>query len=459
MTDAEKERIINKQRAFFRTGATLPVGYRIRALKKLARAIRKYEPEIQAALRMDLGKSGMEAYICEVGLALSEISYMLRHIGRYAAVRRVHTPITNFYAVSRIVPCPYGNVLIMSPWNYPFLLSMAPLINALAAGNTIVLKPSAYSQATSAVMAKMIRETFRSEYVAVFTGGREENQFLLKQKFDYIFFTGSQAVGKEVLRHAAEHLTPVTLELGGKCPCIVDSTAKLKLAARRIVFAKFMNCGQTCVSPDYILCNESVKDEFLVYVKKEIIRQFGRHPLENRDYGKMINKKHYDRICSLIEDDKVVHGGKRDAESLRIEPTVMDDVTWDDPVMGQEIFGPIMPVVTYKNLQEAIDMVEDHAKPLALYIFSTDKGNIKNVTENCRYGGGCINDAVVHIATSEMPFGGVGESGMGAYHGKRGFYTFTHEKSILDKKNWIDMPMRYQPYTKINEKLLRLFLR
>ena len=459
MTDAEKERIINKQRAFFRTGATLPVGYRIRALKKLARAIRKYEPEIQAALRMDLGKSGMEAYICEVGLALSEISYMLRHIGRYAAVRRVHTPITNFYAVSRIVPCPYGNVLIMSPWNYPFLLSMAPLINALAAGNTIVLKPSAYSQATSAVMAKMIRETFRSEYVAVFTGGREENQFLLKQKFDYIFFTGSQAVGKEVLRHAAEHLTPVTLELGGKCPCIVDSTAKLKLAARRIVFAKFMNCGQTCVSPDYILCSESVKDEFLVYVKKEIIRQFGRHPLENRDYGKMINKKHYDRICSLIEDDKVVHGGKRDAESLRIEPTVMDDVTWDDPVMGQEIFGPIMPVVTYKNLQEAIDMVEDHAKPLALYIFSTDKGNIKKVTENCRYGGGCINDAVVHIATSEMPFGGVGESGMGAYHGKRGFYTFTHEKSILDKKNWIDMPMRYQPYTKINEKLLRLFLR
>ena len=357
------------------------------------------------------------------------------------------------------MPCPYGNVLIMSPWNYPFLLSMAPLINALAAGNTIVLKPSAYSQATSAVMARMIRETFKSEYVTVFTGGRDENRFLLKQKFDYIFFTGSQAVGREVLRHAAENLTPVTLELGGKCPCIVDSTAKLKLAARRIVFAKFMNCGQTCVSPDYILCDELVKDDFLVYVKKEIIRQFGRHPLENRDYGKIINKKHYDRICSLIESDKVVHGGKRDAESLRIEPTVIDNVSWDDPVMGQEIFGPIMPVITYKNLQDAIDMVEDHAKPLALYIFSTDKGNIKKVTEKCRYGGGCINDAVVHLATSEMPFGGVGESGMGAYHGKRGFYTFTHEKSILDKKNWIDMPMRYQPYTKLNEKLLRLFLR
>ena len=459
MTDTEKERIINKQRAFFKTGTTLPVGYRIRALKKLARAIRKYEPEIQAALRMDLGKSGMEAYICEVGLALSEISYMLRHIGRYAAIRRVPTPITNFHAISRIMPCPYGNVLIMSPWNYPFLLSMAPLINALAAGNTIVLKPSAYSQATSAVMARMIRETFKSEYVTVFTGGRDENRFLLKQKFDYIFFTGSQAVGREVLRHAAENLTPVTLELGGKCPCIVDSTAKLKLAARRIVFAKFMNCGQTCVSPDYILCDELVKDDFLVYVKKEIIRQFGRHPLENRDYGKIINKKHYDRICSLIEGDKVVHGGKSDAESLRIEPTVMDNVSWDDPVMGQEIFGPIMPVITYKNLQDAIDMVEDHAKPLALYIFSTDKGNIKKVTEKCRYGGGCINDVVVHLATSEMPFGGVGESGMGAYHGKRGFYTFTHEKSILDKKNWIDMPMRYQPYTKLNEKLLRLFLR
>ena len=459
MTDAAKERIIKKQRAFFATGKTLPVGYRIMALKKLGRAIRKYEKEILEALKTDLGKSNMEAFMCEVGLSLSEISHMLCHIGCYAATKYVPTPITNFPSVSKVMQCPYGNVLIMSPWNYPFLLSIEPAIDAIAAGNTVIIKPSAYSPATSEIIAKIIGETFPEEYVAVITGGRKENAFLLTQKFDYIFFTGSQAVGREVLKKAAEHLTPVTLELGGKSPCIVDGSANIKLAARRIVFAKFLNCGQTCVAPDYILCDEYVKDELISLMKREIIRQFGRNPLKNKNYGKIINEKHFKRLQGLIDEDKLIFGGECDEDTLQITPALMDNVTWDDAVMGQEIFGPVLPVLTYNDIDEVISTVEDHSHPLALYIFSKDKDNIRKVTERCRYGGGCINDAVVHLATSEMPFGGVGDSGMGAYHGRKGFETFTHEKSILDKKTWLDLPMRYQPYLKINEKLLKLFLR
>lgn len=459
MDNAYKEIIIKKQRSFFESGKTLPVGYRIMALKKLGRAIRNYESRIIDALHEDLGKSEMEAFMCEVGISLSEISYMLCHIQTYAAPRIVPTPITNFPSISTVYKCPFGNVLIMSPWNYPFLLAIEPLIDALAAGNTAIIKPSAYSPATSAILEEMISETFPEEYVAVINGGREENAFLLTQKFDYIFFTGSKNVGREVMRRASEYLTPVTLEMGGKSPCIVDGSAKLKLAARRIVFAKFLNCGQTCVAPDYILCDEFIKDELVGYIKKEIARQFGREPLKNKNYGKIINEKHFNRICSLMDSKKIVYGGETDKAALKIAPTVMDNVTWDDDVMGEEIFGPVLPILTFKEIDDAIAAVNEHAKPLALYIFSNDRFNIKKVTENCRFGGGCINDAVVHLATSEMPFGGVGESGMGAYHGKAGFDTFTHEKSILDKKTWLDLPMRYQPYRRVNKALLKIFLR
>ncbi len=459
MTEQEIKSIIEKQRVFFDEGNTLPVKNRIAVLKKLYAAIKVNEKEITDALTTDLGKSALEGFMCEVGIVMSEISYMIKHTRKFAADKSRVTCITNFAAKSFVKTSPYGNVLIMSPWNYPFLLTIDPLVDAIAAGNTVVVKPSAYSPATSAVIAKLISECFVPEHVAVVTGGRAENTCLLEQKFDYIFFTGSQGVGKEVLRKAAEHLTPSTLELGGKSPCIVDSSAKISLAAKRIVWGKFLNCGQTCVAPDYILCHESVKEKLVAELKKQITIQFGENPLTNPTYGKIINEKHFERVCGLIDSAKVVHGGKSDASKLKIEPTVMNNVTWNDKVMGEEIFGPVLPIVSYKSEDEIYATVKDHQKPLALYLFTQNKGLEKRVLSRCSFGGGCVNDAIVHLATNNMGFGGVGESGMGAYHGKVGFDTFSHKKSIVDKKTWIDVNMRYQPYTNFKEFLLRLFLK
>lgn len=453
------QNILNRQREFFKSGKTLPVKARLEYLKKLKEVIKANEQEIFDAIYKDLGKSSTEAYMCEVGLSLDEISYFQKNLKKFAKDKTVFTPITNFHARSYIKSVPWGNVLIISPWNYPFLLSIEPLIDAIAAGNTVVIKPSAYSPYTSEIVRKIVKEVFPEEYVAVVTGGREENKALLEMKFDYIFFTGSSNVGKEVLRKAAENLTPVSLELGGKSPCIVDKSANLKLAAKRIVFGKFVNCGQTCVAPDYIYCDKGVKDELIGYIRQEISKQLGENPLENKNYGKIINEKHFNRLCGLINQDKVVVGGKTLPETLKIEPTVMDNITWDDSVMKEEIFGPILPVMIYDNLDEVIEIVESKPHPLALYIFSSDKKNIKKVTERCRYGGGCVNDVVVHLATPEMPFGGCGESGMGSYHGKFGFDTFTHKKSILDKKTWFDLPIRYQPYSNLQNLLLKMFLR
>ena len=334
----------------------------------------------------------------------------------------------------------------MSPWNYPFLLTLDPLANAIAAGNTAIVKPSAYSPATSRIVETIIKECFAPEYVAVVMGGRAENAALLDQKFDFVFFTGSQAVGKEVLRHTAEHLTPAVLELGGKSPCIVDASANIKLAAKRIVFGKYLNCGQTCVAPDYILCERSVKDEFVKAVVAEIQKQYGENPLENEDYGKIINQKHFARLCGLIDEKKVVIGGTSNAATCQIAPTVMDHVTNDDAVMGEEIFGPIMPILTFDDFDAMVDELKSKDKPLALYLFTSDKKHIQRVTTELSYGGGCINDVIIHLATSAMGFGGVGESGMGSYHGKDGFDAFSHDKSIVDKKTWLDLPMRYQPY-------------
>ena len=347
----------------------------------------------------------------------------------------------------------------MSPWNYPLLLTLDPLVDALAAGNTAVVKPSAYSPNTSAVIKEVLEGIFPPEYVAVVTGGRAENTCLLEEKFDYIFFTGSKAVGTEVMEKAARHLTPVTLELGGKSPCIIDKSADLPLAARRIAFGKFLNCGQTCVAPDYILCQASVKDEFLHHLKKELRAQYGEAPLQNNSYGKIINEKHFARICRLIDSEKTVYGGKRDEKTLKIEPTVMDHVTFDDAVMQEEIFGPVLPVLTFDSLDEVIETVGGRDKPLALYIFSSDQKSIARVTAECAYGGGCVNDVVIHLATPYLGFGGVGESGMGSYHGRAGFETFSHQKSILNKKTWIDLPMRYQPYKTLYAKLIRMFLK
>ena len=452
------QNILNKQRDFFRSGATLPVKNRLEVLKKLKEIIQNRENDILEALHIDLGKSSTEAYMCEVGLAVSEITYFIKNLKKFAKDKTVFTPLPNFHSRSYIKSVPYGNVLIISPWNYPFLLSIEPLVDAIAAGNTVILKPSAYSPATSKIVKEIVEEAFSQKYVAVVTGGRDENRHLLSMKFDYIFFTGSQNVGKEVLRAASENLTPVSLELGGKSPCIIDETADIKLAAKRIAFGKFLNCGQTCVAPDYIYCHESVKDKFIEELKKQIEIQYTDNPLANTNYGKIINQKHFVRLCNLLEENKIVIGGKVDVDALKIAPTVLDNITWEDKVMQEEIFGPILPIMTFNNVYEVVEIIEDRPHPLALYIFSNNKKTIHNVTQLCRYGGGCVNDVVVHLATPEMPFGGVGASGMGSYHGKFGFDIFSHKKSILDKKTWFDLPIRYQPYSEICDKLLKFFL-
>jgi len=447
-------KLLSAQRAFFQSGATLDVVFRIKQLKKLYTAVKQNEQQINAALAADLGKSNFEAFMCESGLALTEIRYMIRHVRRFSREKTVPTPLPQFASRSYQKPTPYGNVLIMSPWNYPFLLTIEPLANAIAAGNTAIIKPSAYSPATSALVANLIRECFDPEFVAVVTGGRQENACLLDQKFDFIFFTGSQTVGKEVLRKAAEHLTPVVLELGGKSPCIVDSTANIPLAAKRIIFGKLLNCGQTCVAPDYILCDKAIKEELVTQLRRQITAQFGADPLKNPNYGRIVNQKHFDRLCSLIKSPIC------DPETLQIAPAILDNADWNSPAMASEIFGPILPVLTYDSFEDIFPLLHDRPKPLALYLFSEDKSHIREVTHRLRYGGGCINDVIIHLATSKMGFGGVGESGMGAYHGKAGFDTFCHKKSIVDKKTWLDLPMRYQPYTsRLYEKLLHLFLR
>ncbi|MBQ5932825.1 MAG: aldehyde dehydrogenase [Lachnospiraceae bacterium] len=459
MTESEIKIKIEAQRAFFAKGLTYDINYRINALKRLRKYIREHIDELNTAIKADLGKGDFESYMCETGLTLSEITYMIGHAAAFARDRHVPTPLVQFHSASIIKRVPYGTVLIMSPWNYPFLLTVEPLVDAIAAGNTCIVKPSAYSPNTSEAIRKMIEAVFPPEYVTCITGGLEENKSLLAQKFDYIFFTGSKNVGREVLKAAAPNLTPVTLELGGKSPCVVDKEANIKLAARRIVFGKYLNCGQTCVAPDYIYVEASIKDSFIQAVKKEISRQYTDAALSNPDYGKIINEKHFNRLTGLIDKDKTVYGGYHDIKKLQIEPTVMDNITWEDKVMQEEIFGPIMPILTFSDLKELVRFLNTKPHPLAAYYFGKDKKKIRFFTTELAFGGGCINDTVVHLATPNLGFGGFGESGMGAYHGKTGFDTFSHKKSILDKKRWLDLPMRYQPYKKLYGLLLKTFLR
>ena len=451
--------ILELQKQFFRSGATLSVEYRVEMLRKLYDTIKANKKEIAIALQQDLGKSEFESFMCETGMVLSEITYMIKNAAKLSAKKKVSTPIAQFPSVSYQKPVPYGNVLVISPWNYPFLLSMDPVVDAVAAGNTVVLKPSAYSPATSEIVRTIIDAVFPKEYVAVVTGGRRENTSLLEKKFDMVFFTGSQNVGKEVLRHTAEHLTPTVLELGGKSPCIVDETANIELAAKRIVFGKFLNCGQTCVAPDYILCDKTIKYELIGAIQRQLRRQYGVLPIENPSYGKMINEKHYERVAKLIDQKKVAFGGYGKRDKLQIAPTLMDHVTWDDPIMQEEIFGPVLPVLEYGEFEEIFGLLADKPKPLALYLFTENKERVDAVNDRLSYGGGCINDTIIHLATSEMGFGGVGESGMGSYHGKAGFEAFSHTKSIVEKKTWLDLPMRYQPSKFVYARLLEKFLK
>ncbi len=432
MTPEEINALVANQRAYFNSGATLDVEGRLRALRTLRAAIVTYEDVIAAALERDLGKSATESAMTETGMVKSALNHMLRHTARYARTKHVRTPLAQMPARSMRKPSPFGVVLVMSPWNYPFLLTMEPLIEAIAAGNTVVLKPSAYAPNTSA---------------------------LLDAAFDHIFFTGSQHVGKEVMRKAASHLTPVTLELGGKSPCIVERSANIPLAARRIVFGKFLNCGQTCVAPDYIYCDAAVYDDLMRALVAEIRTQFGDAPLENPNYGHIVNRKHFDRLCSLIDPEKIAYGGRTAPENLQIEPTILRDVEWGDAIMQEEIFGPILPVRRYENFGDAIDQLNDMPRPLALYIFTEDKAIARQVMTRLQFGGGCVNDTIIHLASNNLPFGGVGASGMGAYHGETGFRTFSHEKSIVDKATWFDLPVRYQPYDRVKDRLIRLFMR
>ncbi len=451
--------IMSRQREFFAGGKTFDIKYRKEMLKKLRRAVVKNEKRISAALYADLGKSEQEGYMCEIGLALEEISYMISHVDRLAAPKRKPSPLVTFHAKSEILSEPYGCVLIMSPWNYPFLLCIQPLAGAIAAGNCAVLKPSAYSPATSMVIKELISEVFDPEYVAVIEGGRAENQALLDQRFDYIFFTGGVAVGRQVMEKASRHLTPVTLELGGKSPCIVDKNCNIKRATRRIAFGKYLNCGQTCVAPDYLLIHRDIKEKFLKELYKQIAVMYSENPLGARDYGKIINEKHFNRILGLIDPEKVVFGGKSDHERLKIEPTVMDDVTREDAVMQEEIFGPLLPVITVGSMKEAEDFIKQGEKPLALYIFTDNKKTARYFMQRVSFGGGCINDTIMHISNPNLPFGGVGNSGMGAYHGKKSFETFSHQKGVLRTYNRIDLPIRYQPYSMVTAKLIRMFMK
>lgn len=449
---------ISTQRDFFATGATLPLSFRLKQLEQLKLALKRHEQDLYTALKADLGKSRMESYMCEIGLTLSELTWMQRHLPKLMRCKTVPTPLAHFAAKSFQSPSPYGTVLIMSPWNYPVLLTLEPLIDALAAGNTVILKPSAYAPHTSQILSQILKECYPPKYATMITGGREENQALLNQRFDKIFFTGGKTVGKEVLRHAAEYLTPVTLELGGKSPCIVDSTAKISLTARRIVFGKYLNCGQTCVAPDYVYCDEKRKEALICELKRQITKQFGSEPLKNPSYGKIINQKHFERIRRLLNPEKVIFGGNVNPDTLQIAPTLLDHVTFEDAIMQEEIFGPLLPVITYRTLDEAITRINSMECPLALYLFSKKKENIEKVTAKCQFGGGCVNDTIIHLATPYMGFGGCGESGMGSYHGKDGFETFSHTKSIVDKKTWIDLPVRYQPYRPVKKWLLKKVL-
>ncbi len=452
------EKLVERQRAFFLENKTKELKFRLRALKRLEDAIVNNEEDLKAALKEDLNKSSMESYMTEIGLTLSEIRYVRKNLSRWDRDEKVATPLAQFHAKSFVRREPYGVVLVMAPWNYPVMLSLEPLIGAIAAGNCCILKPSAYAPAVSAALSRLIQQVFPSRFVAVVEGGREENTRLLEQKFDYIFFTGGVQVGKLVMKKAAEHLTPVTLELGGKSPCIVDKTANLNLAAKRIVFGKFLNSGQTCVAPDYLLVQEEVKDRLIELLKKWIHRMLGEHPLESPDYPRMISRKHFDRVRRLMDGQQIAEGGYGDQETLQIAPTILDRVTWEAPVMLEEIFGPVLPVLTFSSIDEVIGTLKEKEKPLALYLFTTSRENEERVLGELSFGGGCINDTVIHLATSRMGFGGVGSSGMGSYHGKHSYETFSHAKSIVKKSNWMDLPIRYYPYSKTKEKLLRSFL-
>ncbi|NCC66939.1 MAG: aldehyde dehydrogenase [Clostridia bacterium] len=452
------ERILSKQRAFFESGKTKEYSFRIRALKALRDSMEYYEDDIKAALKSDLNKAPTEVYLAEYSITIQHINHALRALKKWMRPKAKAVGINGLPGRAYEMYDPFGIVLIMSPWNYPIQLTMGPLIGAIAAGNCCVVKPSAYSPASSEIMAKIISRAFPPEYVTTVQGGRAENNLLLDQRFDYIFFTGSVNVGKLAMEKASKHLTPVTLELGGKSPCIVTSDASIKRAARNIAFGKLLNAGQTCVGPDYVLVAEELKDEFCAELERQIKLMIG-DALSNDDYPRIVNEKHFDRLLGLLEGVTVYSGGKSDRAQLKIEPTILVDVAADSPVMGEEIFGPLLPVIPVKSLDEAERFVLNGEKPLALYLFTTSRATEKRVLIKLSSGGACINDTIIHIMCKDLCFGGVGSSGMGLYHGEHGFKTFSHTKGVYKKFALADMPFRYHPYTDFKCKATRFLMK
>ncbi|MRH42199.1 aldehyde dehydrogenase family protein [Aquibacillus halophilus] len=451
-------RMLNKQKDFFYTAKTKSISFRIDALENLKQAIKKNEDLLMSALKADLNKSAFDTYTTEIGILYEEIKFNKRHLNDWSKPKKVKTPITHTGSRSFIYSEPYGSALVIAPWNYPFQLAIAPIIGAIAAGNCVVLKPSELTPTTSGVLRKLISETFPEEYICVVEGGVETSQALLTEPFDYIFFTGSIAVGKVVMEAAAKNLIPVTLELGGKSPTIVHEDAHLKLAAKRIAWGKFTNAGQTCVAPDYLYVHRQVKQQFLNELQHAIIELYGEHPLTNDDYTHIVSEKHFDRLTSLLNVENQWYGGKVDKDNLVIEPTVLIDINWSDKIMEDEIFGPILPIIDYEELTDVINEVNSQPKPLALYLFSESNDVQETVLKNISFGGGCINDTIYHLSSPHLPFGGVGSSGMGSYHGKSGFDTFSHKKSIMKQTTKFDIPLRY-PNVKNGLKKIKMFLK
>lgn len=449
--------IVEKQQAFFQSKATLSLEFRLEMLRKLQNSIIENKIDIEIALIKDMNKCKTEVYMTEIGIILNEIRFHIKNLKQWMKNKKVLTPSEQLPAKSFISPHPLGVVLIMSPWNYPVQLSLEPLVGAISAGCTAILKPSSYTTATSKILAKILMDTYPAEYITTVLGGREENSNLLKQKFDHIFFTGSPKVGHLVMESAAKNLTPVTLELGGKSPVIVDHTANISIAAKRIAFGKILNAGQTCVAPDYLFIHKSVKEEFVSEYKSTINQFFPNGDMS--DMNIIINDYHFKRIKSLMDSGNILIGGETDDEKRFIAPTLLDNVAVDSPIMQEEIFGPILPMMTFTDLNTCIDYINNNPKPLALYLFTTDNSVEKKVLDSCTFGGGCINDTIIHIATPHMGFGGVGSSGIGSYHGKKSFDTFTHYRSIVKKSNIFDLPVRYRPYSSFKNRVISFFLK
>lgn len=452
--------IVKKQKSFFKSRKTIDINFRIEQIKKLNHLVQKHENDIYEALKRDLNKPYYESMMVETGPFYSEIKHTLKHIREWAAPEIVPTSLFNIPGSSKIMREPYGNVLIIAPWNYPFQLTFSPLIGAMAAGNCVILKPSEHAPHTSEVMNRIINQHFDAEYIHVIEGGVKETQELLNERWDYIFYTGGPEVGRIIYQAAAKHLTPVTLELGGKSPCVVHKDANIPLAAKRIAWGKWINSGQTCLAPDYLFVHSDIRDKLIEELKKAIYHFYDNEPLKSEDYCKIINEKHYNRLKSYLNDGEIIFGGKYDDQQLKIEPTLLLNAPFHSTVMKEEIFGPILPIYTYKNIEEVIEFVNSHEKPLATYLFSGSRTIQEKYLNQTSSGGVTINDTVLHISSSELPFGGVGESGIGSYHGKYSFDTFSHKKSVLTRGvQPFDDYLRFPPYKKSRINLMKFLLK